>query len=107
MARCSLLKYAPPSSKAAKELKSLHNKLKPAAIVHITRDVHQLQMLVLECEKYLYGLPGNVPGFELHEIEDEVHMARRGIVDRPPSFGRRAVKRPTLTVDDDNDYLNG
>jgi len=94
-------------SKAVKALKSLRDKLKPGATVHIARDVHQLQMLVLECEAQLHGLPGSIPRFDLRDIADEVYMARRGIVDRPQPPRQRAIEPSTLSAaNDDDGYLD-
>lgn len=77
------------------DLQRLQKSLDPRAVVHQRRDLPILKAYVREVETVIRGLPC------AHELQEDLYIGVKGIVTEASC---RPKRKPSLCIDDDDDY---
>jgi hypothetical protein len=77
----------------------LRKQLEPSSPAHRARDIDALKCGVLEVKEFMQRVPGN-----MQDMQSDFQMAYKGIVAEKKVQARKEKERPTLNVEDIDDY---
>jgi tetratricopeptide (TPR) repeat protein len=78
----------------------LRRQLEPSSTAHRARDIEALKRGVSEVKEFMQRVPGNM----WQDMQSEFQMAYKGIVAEKKVQARKEKERPTLNVEDIDDY---
>jgi hypothetical protein len=78
----------------------LRRQLEPSSPAHRARDIEALKRGVSEVKEFMQRVPGNM----WQDMQSEFQMAYKGIVAEKKVQARKEKERPTLNVEDLDDY---
>lgn len=77
----------------------LRKQLEPSSLAHRARDIDALKRGVLEVKEFMQRVPSN-----MQDMQSDFQMAYKGIVAEKKVPARKEKDRPTLNVEDIDDY---
>jgi hypothetical protein len=78
----------------------LRRQLEPSSPAHRARDIEALKRGVSEVKEFMQRVPGNM----WQDMQSEFQMAYKGIVAEKKVQAQKEKERPTLNVEDIDDY---
>jgi hypothetical protein len=78
----------------------LRRQLEPSSPAHRARDIEALKRGVSEVKEFMQRVPGNM----WQDMQFEFQMAYKGIVAEKKVHAQKERERPTLNVEDLDDY---